>query len=184
MKLKTRSSVFAALSAAVLFFAAAPAAAQCGISAFGHGTYFSPTSQNTPSFTFFLTERHNGSVQGFAIWRGASSTIFFELSSAMYLPPPYAGSLAAAGRILCIIGTPGPGLPATVGATAFFAVNDNGGNGPDENSGLSVIPSPFPVPIPPQFGNLTTIQQITAFGQATNRSITWRPLLSGNIRIR
>jgi len=90
-----------------------------------------------------------------------------------------------AGRILHILGTPGPGLPATVGATAFFAANDNGGNGPDENSGLSVVPSPFPVPIPPHFGDLSTNQQIGAFGQATNQmNIAWRPLLSGNIRIR
>jgi hypothetical protein len=177
MQRKSRLSMFAALSAAALLFAAAPAKAQCGgLAASGHGTYVVPTTQNETSFVFALAEWHSGAVQGFGIWTGENATVIFRITSAMFLPAPYEGSLAAAGQIVAVIGTPDPSNYFNVGATVFFAVNDNGGAGPDENSGLSGLP-PF---LPP----MTTIQQIVAFSQANGLyHITWRELLTGSIRI-
>lgn len=177
MRFLSTSCVFTALSAGLLLATAAPVQAQSRLVAAGHGTYVSPNNQVETTFTFQLAERPDGSVKGIGIWSGPNATTVFAITSAMWLPAPYEGSLGVAGQIIAIHGTPNPSLFFTLGNTVFFAVNDNGGAGPDENSGISGWPPFFPP--------VTTIQEIVAFGQANNLyQITWRPLLRGNILVR
>lgn len=192
MQLKLRSTMFAALSAAALFFAAAPAEAQ-GLVSIGRGSYKSPNNpEQTSHFAYYLSERRTGKVRGYAIWFFPKSTIVVRVTSYGFFkltPNSDKESLAFAGPIVAVFGTPS-GPNAVVGRTAYSAFNDN----PDETAGFSVAPRPadllappFNFPgVPPFLGDLTTIQQLFKLLQILGPFGTprWAPLTRGNVWVR
>jgi len=177
-----------ALATALPFFAASPAQAQ-GLVSIGAGSYVSPSNPSqTSSFVHFIWEGWNGRVHGRAIWFFPDATIVASVTSYEYHEfTPGTTSLAFAGAIRSVYGTPAGPL-ATVGRTVYAAVNDNGWGAADETTGMSLLPPPaFLPPILPQFGDLTTIQQLLAFFEYYSSIIpgpVWAPLVSGNIRNR
>lgn len=170
----------AALSAA-LFFAAAPAHAQRLVGT-GHGSYKALNSTKILHFSYFVKDEGHGAASGFAIWRGPDSIVLWRVTSVMTMPGT--ATQAFAGPILAVIGTPPKGYK--VGATAYTASNDNGRGKIDETASLSVVPpiSSLPFTVPPQFGTLTTIQQIIGLLTLLKLPPVFRPLLRGNIWIR
>ena len=183
---KSRSLLTATLATALSFFAAAPAQAQ-GLVSIGAGSYISPSNPTqTSSFAHFIYEGWNGSVHGHAIWFFPDATIVVNVTSYAYHEfTPGTTSLVFAGAISAIYGTPNGPL-ATIGRTAYVAVNDNGYGTADETSGLSLLPplSALP-PVPPQFGNLTTVQQLLGFFQFYGfPPPNFAALVSGSIRVR
>lgn len=185
MQLTRRFTTLAALSVGALFLAAAPAQAQ-GLVSIGSGSYTSPSNPlQTSRFSYFVTERGNGAAEGLAIWVFPNATFVVRVTSVGFFElTPGTTSLAFAGPIVAIFGTP-PG-PAAVGNTAYSAFNDNGCNAADETAGFSVVPplSTIP-PVPPQYGNLTTIQQLVGYFTFYHfPPPVWAPLLRGNIWIR
>lgn len=156
-----------ALSTVALFFTAAPAQAQTGVVAVGHGTYQSPTTPNVTAFTFTVREANDGSTDGLVVVHAPTAIILATPTSHMRI----GGSLLFAGEIFAILGSD-PNLQ--VGQTAFAAVNDNGPGSTDGITGFGVIPLAFGNP---------TIQQIVAIlGPPPPQD--FRPLLSGNIWVR
>jgi hypothetical protein len=196
MQRERRSTTLGALSAAVLFLATAPAAAQ-GLVSIGSGSYTSPSEGTTSRFSYYLTDRGNGAAQGYAIWLFPNSAIAVEVTSFGFLQP-LPTSLSFAGPIVAVLGTP-PSSNAVVGRTAYTAFNDNGHHAADETVGFDVAPLPsdplvqflvgqFP-PLAGQIGDLTTIQQIAALGQFLARigqlpPPPWTTLLRGDVWIR
>jgi len=186
MMRKTKALFLATLATVATFFAASPANAQ-GIVSAGSGSYLSPSDPTqTSSFVHLIQEGRGGTVQGTGIWFFPNSTVVVDITSyEHYEFTPGTTSLAFAGTISAIYGTPSNPL-ATVGRTIFVAVNDNGFGVADETSGLSLLPplSALP-PVPPQFGDLSTIQQLLGFFEFYGfPSPTMVPLISGNIRNR
>ena len=161
-----RTSALAALSAAALLVpAATPATAHGGAVAAGHGTYLAADQTTTLGFTFVVHEAHDGSIQGYALWKGPLSTTLWEVSSLMHV-----GEMVLfAGEIVGTTGTPPPGH--AVGVTAATAVHDNGPGFMDDIASISVVP--------PEFGNPTIQQLVALFGPPPPQA--FRPLLSGNI---
>jgi len=156
------------LSAVLLSFAAAPAAPSAPshnqLVSRGHGSYLAFNQQVVLDFTYVVRGEENGTVEGFAIWRGPNSVTIWQVSSFTFVGE----ALVFAGPIIKVIGTPPPGH--AVGLTAFTAVKDNGSA--DETASLSVVP--------PQFGNPTVQQIIALIGPPP----AYLPLLSGSIWIR
>lgn len=164
---KSKSLLTVALT--TLFFAAAPAEAQ-GLVGIGAGSYDSPSNPgNVSRFSYFLTDRGNGEAGGLAVWVFPAATFVVRVSSFASYEWDGIRSLAFAGTIVAIFGTPRGG--ATVGQTAFTAMRDNGRGSSDATVGFTVVPA--------QFGN-PTIQQIIAINGPPPPQ-AWRPLLSGNI---
>ena len=166
MRAISRSSAPIALLAAVLLaFSPAPARAQTGLVAAGHGSFLAFNGVDTLRFTFAVTGQIDGPTHGFAVWRGPNSVILWQVTSSTFLGQ----AVAFAGPIVAIVGTPPPGF--AVGVTAFTAAQDNGPGSTDGTSSLSVVPA--------MFGN-PTIQQIVAL-LAGGPPPVFLPLLSGNI---
>lgn len=180
------STKLSVLAAAAFLFAAAPAQAQ-GLVTIGSGSYLSPSNPlQTSHFAHVVTEGGNGAVHGHAIWFFPNTTIVVQVTSYGFFEfTPGTNSLAFAGTIVAILGNPANPL-ATVGRTAFTAMNDNGPGFADETAGLSLLPPLASLPpVPPQFGNLTTIQEIIGFGEFYSfPAPVFSPLLTGKIRIR
>jgi hypothetical protein len=180
MKLTSKTAIQATLSAVLLLGAAAPTQAQGLVSA-GNGKYPAFSEPITLHFTYFLMDKGNDKADGLAIWRGPNSITLWRITSWGFFEfTPGKRSLAFAGKVVAIIGDPPPG--ASVGATAFTAMNDE----PDGTSSLSFVPpaSALP-PLPPQFGDLSTIQQIVGFLALLNAPPpVFQPLQQGNIWIR
>lgn len=184
--LRTSKSLLIATLATVLpFLAAAPAQAQ-GLVSVGAGSYISPSNPTqTSRFMHLIQEDRNGTVHGHGIWLFPNATIFADVTSYEYYEfTPGQTSLAFAGTISAVLGNPINPL-ATVGRTIFVVVNDNGRSSADETTGLSLLPplSALP-PVPPQFGTLSTIQQLLGFFQFYGfPSPNFAPLINGNILV-
>lgn len=164
---ETKSVLSMIFTVAFLSFATAPAESQTPLAGFGHGSYLNASGQNTLHFTYFLAQRRNGTVRGYAVWRGPNSIIGWRVDSVMMI----GATQAFAGPIAWVLGTPPAGYE--VGVTAFTAVNDFGRGSADQIASLSVVPS--------QLGN-PSIQQIIAF-TGPPPPAAFRPLLAGNIWI-
>lgn len=168
MSHNNKLSLRALLVAALLFFTAAPAAAQTQLVGTGRGDYLAPNGVNVHSFTYYLTQSSNGTVHGFALWRLSNSLILWRIDSVA----TNGATQAFAGPIVAVAGTP----PASfaVGVTAFTAVEDNGFASADRTVGLSAVPAALGNP---------TIQQIQQVLGPPPPG-TYRSLLNGNIWIR
>jgi len=178
--------ILAAASAAAILLAA-PAAPAQGLVSIGSGSYESPSNPGQTSyFAHIIAQGGNGAAHGHAVWMFPNVIIAVEVTSLGFFElTPGTTSLAFAGPIVGILGTPGSG-GAEIGRTAFTAVNDNGPGGVDEVLGMSLVPplSSLP-PLPPALGNLTTIQQIVALGQLLQLPPpVFAPLQTGNIWVR
>lgn len=167
MFLSIRSVLLAAFSSVFLLLAPAPAQAQGQFVSAGHGTYLAADQTTVLEFTYVVRVSPNGSVQGFAAWRGPDSITIWRVDSAMFIDE----TLAFAGQIVSVFGSPPPGQ--VVGGTVFTAFKDNGPASVDETLSLSAVP--------PEFGN-PTIQQIIALIGAPPPQ-AYRPLLTGNVWI-
>lgn len=181
---RTNRLTLAATSTALLLLAAS-APAQ-GLVSLGGGSYPSPSNPGQiSSFSYIVVEGGNGATHGYALWVFPEVAIAVQVTSFGFFElVPGTTSLAFAGPIVGIVGTPGGG-GAALGRTAFTAVNDNGPGGVDSTAGLSLVPplSALP-PLPPVLGDLTTIQQIVALGQLLNvPPPVFAPLQTGNIWI-
>jgi hypothetical protein len=188
MQLKRSSTVFATLSAAVLFFAAAPAQAQ-GLVSMGSGSYKSPSNpEQTSHFSYYLAEGRNGTGHGYAVWFFPQTTIMIRVTSYGFFELPHGtGSttaLAFAGPIVAVLGNPS-NPNAVVGRTGFSAFIDNGRCARDETVGFNIapLPSQLPPPLRPLVGDLTTIQQIAKLLPFSPPPV-WAPLLSGDVWVR
>lgn len=199
MKLKRRSSTFAALSAAFLLFSAAPVQAQ-GLVSLGSGSYDSPSNPGqTSHFSFFVVDQGNGAARGYAVWVFPQVSLALEVTSFGFVEP-IPTSLSIAGPIVAILGTP-VNPEVQVGRTGFSSFNDNSPNAADETSGFSLAPLPndpliqflatLPTApcqaLPARIGDLTTVQQLSAVGQclqSIGQPPQFTPLLTGNVWIR
>lgn len=87
-------------------------------SALGGGSYLSPASGvDINSFAYFLTDRGNGTARGLVYWQLPNITVVWRVTSfGFYEFTPGTTSLAFAGPIVSILGTPRPGVE--VGSTA------------------------------------------------------------------
>jgi len=176
--------MFAALSAAVLFLAAAPAEAQ-GLVSVGRGSYKSPAAGTISHFGYYLTKRRSGAVHGHAVWVFPEATIVVRVTSYGFFKLPHGTgtttALGFAGPIVAVYGTP-RGPNAVVGRTAFSAFNDNGRRAADDTVGFSVapLPSQIPPPLRPLAGDLTSIHQIAKLLPFFPPPV-WAPLLRGNV---
>jgi hypothetical protein len=167
MFLSIRSVLLAAFSALFLLFAPAPAQAQGQFVSAGHGTYLAADQTTVLEFTYVIKVNSNGSAHGFAAWRGPDSLTIWRVDSATFIDE----TLAFAGQVVAIFGSPPPGQ--VVGGSVFTGFRDNGPGSVDETLSLSVVP--------PEFGN-PTIQEIIALIGAPPPQ-AYRPLLTGNVWI-
>lgn len=167
MKLTSKAAACAALSVGLFLGATAPISAQASPIGSGQGAFLAQ-NQETHLFAFAVVELPDGSVNGHGLVFEPSTRAFvlFRISSFMFLGE----TLFMAGPITQAVNAP----PQFVGgATAFFAVNDNGRSSADDIAALSVVPV--------QFGNLT-IQQILALAGPPPAG-AFAPLLAGDVRI-
>ncbi len=199
MKLSSRSSTFAALSAAFLLFSAAPVQAQ-GLVSLGSGSYDSPNNPGQTSyFSYFVVEQGNGAARGYAVWVFPQVSLAIEVTSFGFVEP-IPTSLSIAGPIVAILGNPA-NPDVAIGRTGFSYFSDNSPHAADETGGFSLAPLPtdpriqflatLPFPpcqaLPGLIGDLTTVQQLSALGQCLQRigqPPVFTPLLTGNVWIR
>jgi len=157
----------AAFATALVLSSAAPARAQADPVASGAGTFIAPNGE-THVFSFSVLVLPDGTIQGSArvLEPSSGAVVAMDVTSFQMV----GDELAMAGPITLAQNAP-PWF--VLGATAFFAVDDDGVGPADGITGLSVVP--------PQFGNLTIQQIIALIGPPPPQA--YAPLLSGDIKI-
>lgn len=183
MFLDTQSLLISNLATVATFLAATPAQARATVSV-GAGSYISPSdATQTSAFVHLIQDNWAGTVHSTGIWFFPNATDVVDITSyAYYEFTPGTTSLAFAGTISAIYGAP-PNPLSTVGRTVYVVVNDNGFGGADETSGLSLLlPVSALPPAPPQFGDLSTIQELLGYFEFCGFPNPIRtPLIQGNI---
>jgi len=167
MKLTSRTTACAVLSAAFVFGAAAPCQSQATPLAYGHGAFVAQ-NQESHLFTFAAVQLPGGSVVGHCLVIEPATRGFVHMEVTSFV---FAGdTLGMAGPILVAVNAP---PQFVVGGTAFFAVNDNSPGAPDAFAGLGTVP--------PYLGSLTAAQIVALLGPPP--PVAFAPLLAGDIRI-